>query len=78
MRVTVPTMESVSQSENYLKIADLRGSMTIEIGAIYTGMELSAFYKLMEIPQEAPQNTLLKNVGYYVSGYDFHAVKASK
>lgn len=77
-QVTVPTVESVTQSGKYLKIADLRGSMTIEIGAQYTGMELSEFYKLMEIPEDVPSDTLLKYVAYYVPGYDFHTIKASK
>ncbi len=78
MQVTVPTIESVSASGNYLKVADLRGSMTIEMGAAYTGMELSAFYELMEIPEGVPKDTQLKYVAYYVPGYDFHAIKARK
>lgn len=78
MQVTVPTVESVQESGDYLKIADLRGSMTIEEGAFYTGMELTAFYELMEIPLSVPADTQLKYVADYVEGYDFHAIKASK
>ena len=60
MQVTVPTVESVQESGEFLKIADLRGSMTIEDGAFYTGMELTAFYEVMEIPQSVPADTQLK------------------
>lgn len=78
MKVTIPTIESVQQTENYLQIADLRGSMTIEAGAEYTGMELSEFYKVMEIPETVPKDTPLKYVEQYVPGYDFHVIKANK
>ncbi len=78
MQVTVPSVESILKSGNYLKLADLRGSMTIEDGATYTGMELSEFYKLMEIPESVPKDTQMKYISSYVSGYDFHAIKARK
>lgn len=78
MQVTVPTVESVQESGEFLKIADLRGSMTIEDGAFYTGMELAAFYEVMEIPQSVPADTQLKYISQYVPEYDFHAIKASK
>ncbi len=78
MQVTVPTVEAVAQSGNYLKVADLRGSMSIEMGAVYTGMELSEFYKLMEIPEDVPKDTQMKYIFEFVPGYDFHAVKARK
>jgi len=78
MQVTVPTVASVQESGEFLKIADLRGSMTIEDGAFYTGMALDAFYELMEIPRSVPADTQLKAVSQYVPGYDFHAMKASK
>ena len=78
MQVTVPTVESVQESGEYLKIADLRGSMTIEQGAFYTGMELSDFYEIMEIPETVPSDLQLKYVSDYVEGYDFHAIKARK
>ncbi len=78
MQVTVPTIESVEQTGNYIKVADLRGSMSIEMGALYVGMELSEFYTLMEIPPSVPKDTLLKYVYEYVPGYDFHAIKANK
>ena len=77
-RITVPTVASVQESENYLKIVDLRGSMPIEVGAFYTGMELSEFYAVMEIPETVPPQTLLKDVVRFVPGYDFHVVKARK
>lgn len=77
-QVTVPSMESVQQSGNYIKISDLRGSMTIEIGATYTGIELSEFYRIMEIPEYVPKETKLKEVVYYVPDYDFHVVKARR
>lgn len=77
-QVTVPSIDNVQQSGNYIKISDLRGSMTIEDGAMYTGMELSDFYKIMEIPDSVPNDTRLKEVVNYVPNYDFHVIKASK
>jgi polyferredoxin len=90
-QVTVPSLEpaaeaesrgsppeKVAESGNHLKIADLRGSMSIEAGAKYAGMELSAFYELMEIPRTVPKETWLKDVSRYVPGYDFHVIKANK
>ena len=77
-QVTVPNIAKVEESGNYIKIVDLRGSMSIEVGASYVGMELSDFYELMEIPTEVPKDTRLKDVVYYVPGYDFHVMKATK
>jgi polyferredoxin len=74
-QVTIPSLTSVTESGNHLNIADLRGSMSIETGAEYTGMELSEFYKTMEIPQTVPKETLFKDVPSYVPGYDFHVIK---
>jgi polyferredoxin len=77
-QVTIPTFSEVQEGENHLKIVDLRGSMSIEVGALYAGMDLSDFYELMEIPETVPKETWLKNVVSYVPGYDFHVMKASK
>lgn len=77
-RVALPTQVEVQQKGQYIRVADLRGSMTIEQGAIYTGMKLEEFYKLMEIPQSVPKETPLKEVSLYVKDYDFHAIKAKK
>ena len=77
-QVTVPTLETVVESGNHIKIIDLRGSMSIEMGALYVGMDLSEFYQLMEIPETVPKNTRLKEVVHYVPGYDFHVIKATR
>jgi polyferredoxin len=77
-QVNLPTVEEIEEKKEYLKIIDLRGSMTIEQGAFYTGKTLEAFYEIMEIPPEVPKDTLLKYVNEYVPGYDFHAMKAKK
>lgn len=77
-KVSLPTQEEVIEKEEYIKIRDLRGSMTIEIGAFYTGKDLEEFYKIMEIPMDVPKDTLLKYVYQYVPGYDFHVMKAKK
>ena len=74
-KITIPSLESVVESGNYLKIADLRGSMSIETGAEYVGMKLSDFYILMEIPQTVPKETWLRDVSNYIPGYDFHVIR---
>lgn len=78
MQVTVPSVEKVQKSGDYLKIADLRGSMSIQEGADYVGMEPAEFYKLMEIPESVSKDTLLKDIQNYVEGYDFHVMKSKK
>lgn len=76
--VSIPTQEEVQEKEDFIGIQDLRGSMTIEQGAFYTGKELDEFYKIMEIPDNVPKETQLKNVNSYVPDYDFHSMKAAK
>ena len=78
LQITVPTIASVEENGRYLRIIDLRGSMSIELGAMYVGMELADFYELMEIPAHVPKETWLKEVVSYVPGYDFHVMKATK
>lgn len=76
--VSLPTVAEIVEKAEYLGISDLRGSMSIEQGAFYTGKELGEFYKIMEIPTDVPKDTLLKYVNQYVPGYDFHLMKAKK
>ncbi len=76
LQVTVPPIGSIQQGGAPLNIMDLRGSMTIEEGAVYAGMDLAEFYRVMEIPKTVPATTPLNKVADYVPGYDFHAIKA--
>ena len=76
--ITIPCIESVRESGYHLKIADLRGSLTIEMGVEYVGMELSEFYKLMEIPETVPPDTQMHNVSYFVPGWEFHVIRDSR
>ena len=75
-QVTVPKISTVIESKEYLKLADLRGSMTIQEGALYTGNDLTKFYEIMEIPLGVSKDTVLKEVVIQVPGYDFHVMKA--
>ncbi len=77
-RVSLPSIESVAQGGERIRVDDLRGSMTVAEGAIYTGMTLEQFRTLMDIPASVPADTQLKSVASFVPGYDFHAVKARK
>ena len=77
-RVTVPSLESVLESGSHLRIIDLRGSMSIETASQYTGMELSDFYNLMEIPETVPKETWLRDVSSYVPGWEFHVIRDSR
>ncbi|MCX7841504.1 MAG: 4Fe-4S binding protein [Clostridia bacterium] len=77
-RVSLPTQAEVAEKGEYIKIRDLRGSMTIEQGAFYTGKGLDDFYKIMEIPSDVPKDTQMKHISQYVKGYDFHQMKAKK
>ncbi len=74
--VSIPSVEKVVESQEYLQIADLRGSMTIEEGAFYTGMGLEDFYEAMKIPNTVPSDTQMKSIATLVPGYDFHVIKA--
>ncbi|MDR2543192.1 MAG: 4Fe-4S binding protein [Treponema sp.] len=77
-QITIPSLESVMESGNFLQIADLRGSISIQDGAEYVGMELSDFYNLMEIPETVPKETLLREVSSFVPGWDFHVIRNSR
>jgi polyferredoxin len=77
-QVSIPTIQQVEQEGTFLKIGDLRGSMSIEIGAQYTGKSLEDFYAIMEIPKNVAKETLLKNINQQVPDYDFHVMKAKK
>lgn len=74
--VALPSQAEIVEKQDFIQIRDLRGSMTIEQGAFYTGMSLEAFYEVMLIPKEVPQQTQLKSVVSYVPDYDFHTIKA--
>jgi len=76
--VSLPTQQEIIDNGDYIGIQDLRGSMTIEQGAFYTGLDLAAFYEIMEIPNEVPKETQLKSISFLVPEYDFHKMKASK
>ncbi len=74
--VSLPTAAQVVDNQDYIQIVDLRGSMTIEQGAQYVGMNLADFYDIMEIPQTVQKDTQLKAIIQFVPGYDFHSIKA--
>jgi hypothetical protein len=75
--VSLPSQSDVQDSGETIGIIDLRGSMTIEQGAFYTGKTLEDFYSIMKIPADVPKDTQLKNIYLYAPGYDFHTIKAN-
>ena len=76
--VTAPSVSSVTQSGKFLVAADLRGSMTIENAAKYTGKELKEFYQWMEIPESVPKETTLKGITAIFPDYSFEKIKETK
>jgi NAD-dependent dihydropyrimidine dehydrogenase PreA subunit len=76
--VTSPTVSSVTQSGKFLGAADLRGSMTIESAAQYTGKDLKEFYRWMEIPESVPKETTLKEITRILPDYSFEKIKETK
>ena len=72
MQVMGPPIESIQHGDIPLNLMDLRGSMTIEEGAVYGGMELTEFYRVMEIPETVPADIPLNKEQDSVPGYDFH------
>lgn len=60
--------ESISYEE-------IKGYMTIKEAAEATKKELKEFYKEFQIPDAVPSDTLMKNIGQSVPGYEFDAVK---
>ena len=77
LRLSIPSIQKIEETKNYIKFADLKGSMSIDLGAQYTGKNLSDFYKLMKIPESVSKETLLKEVSGIIPGYDFHVAKSS-
>jgi ferredoxin len=78
LRLSVPNIEKIEETQDYIKFADLKGSMSIELGAKYVGKSLADFYKLMEIPTTIPATTLLKDISTIIPGYDFHIIKSKQ
>ena len=76
LRFSIPSIQKVEETKEYLKFSDLKGSMSIELGAQYTGKNLSEFYKLMKIPETVLKETLLNEISKTVPGYDFHVIKS--
>ncbi len=72
MKLTTPTVEEVQASGVTLSLKELKGSMTIEEGAAYVGMDIKAFREMMEIPENVPDNTKFKEISQTAPGYDFH------
>ncbi|MBN2735579.1 MAG: 4Fe-4S binding protein [Spirochaetales bacterium] len=77
-KVSIPPVEEILEKQDFISVGDLRGSMTIEQGAFYSGKSLDQFYEIMEIPKEVPKDTLMKYLSSYIKGYDFHVMKAKK
>ena len=78
MRLTTPTVEAVQASGEHLSLSELKGSMTIEEGAGYVGMDIASFRALMELPDNVPDNTKFKEISQLVPGYDFHHMLEGK
>ena len=78
LQVGPPSLEWVLRTGNFIRVNQLRGAMRIEQGAQYVGMELSSFYTLMEIPTTVPQETRLRDVGQFVPGWYFEAIRDSR
>ena len=72
MQLTTPTVEEVQAGGIPLGLKELKGSMTIEEGAGYVGMDIKAFREMMEIPGNVPDETKFKDISKSVPGYDFH------
>lgn len=69
-------VSAVPQAGETIQLVDLKGWMSITEGAQYAGMSIEQFYQTMGIPRSVPATTPLRDVGQFVPGYDFHAVKA--
>jgi len=78
MQLTTPTVEAVQESGEHLSLSQLKGSMTIEEGAAYVGMDVKAFKELMEIPENVPDGTKFKDISQTVPDYNFHQVIEEK
>lgn len=60
-----------------VNVEAVTGSMTIRDAASAVSLTLSEFYKLFNIPDNIPEETVMRDIGNLVPGYDFHTIKMS-
>lgn len=58
-----------------IPLEEVKGYMTLKEASEATGMELGALYEKMGIPKSVPPETMLKEVGGLVEGFDLHKAK---
>lgn len=56
---------------------EIKGYMTIKDAAQATNIDLHEFYKMFKIPESIPAETMMKEIGKTVPGYEFGDVKES-
>lgn len=60
-----------------INLDEVKGYMTIKEASQATGTDLHEFYKMFEIPENIPAETMMKEIGKTVPGYEFGDVKKS-
>lgn len=70
---TDPAAPAVSS----VNVEAVKGSMTIRDAAAAVSMNAADFYALFKIPESIPPETLMRDIGGLIPGYDFHAIKMS-
>lgn len=58
-----------------MNFEEVKGYMTIQEAAEATNMELQEFYKKLNIPENVPEETMMKEISKTVPGYEFSQVK---
>lgn len=60
-----------------VNVEAITGSMTIRDAATTVSLGVPEFYKLFKIPENIPEETVMRDIGNLVPGYDFHTIKTS-
>ncbi len=68
-RLLPPEMSVATGS---LTVDSLKGYMTLEEISNGINIPLDEVYKRLEIPESVPSDIMVKNIGQYVEGFDFH------
>ncbi|WKY44096.1 4Fe-4S binding protein [Eubacteriaceae bacterium ES2] len=73
---TSTTDSSSGENTEAADVSGIKGSMTIQEAMDSIGMKAPEFYRLFEIPDTIPAQTLLSEVQNLSPGYDFQTIKS--
>ncbi len=67
--------EPITEETTVLSVDELKGYMTLSEISTVTGIALDEVYRKMEIPENIPSSTAVKDISGIIPGFDFHTAR---